>query len=117
MGAEVCSLAQGRVRLDVDEHRSNIAVAHQCKPQSFNAVVGMKTVCNGAGAEVVGYDGNVLILGIVYHLGPVIARLEPGVLSKSVEAVELVEYLDQGGVTCAIIRLLVMPGHGTIEKR
>lgn len=57
-------------------------------------MVSMKPISNCAGAKVVGYHWNVLVLRVIYDFGSVTPGLEPGVLSNSVEAVELMEYLD-----------------------
>jgi hypothetical protein len=102
MGAEVCPLTQRRIRLNMYEHRRHVAMAHYRKSQSLNAVVGVQTIGDGAGAKVIRYDRNVLILRIVHGLWSVVPRLKPCVLANSVEAMELMKHFDESGVTCIV---------------
>lgn len=81
------------------EHWSDIAMAHQCKSKSFDTVVGMQSVSDCAGAEVIRYHWDVLVLSIIHCLWSVVSRLKPSILTNSVQTVELVEHFDEGGIT------------------
>lgn len=107
MGAEVCSFAQRCFWLDMDEHRSHIAVAHQRESQSLDTVVSVEPIGNGAGAKIVRDQWNVLVLGVIHDFRPIVPGLKPGILANSVQTVELVEYLDQCGISCNICHLVV----------
>lgn len=90
-------------------------MAHQRKSQSLNTVVSMKPVRDGAGAKVVRYHWNVLVLRIIYDFGSEVPRLKPGVLVNSVETVELMEHLHQSGISCIACQLVVS-GHERLRR-
>lgn len=102
VGAEVGSLAQRRIWLNAYQYWRHIAMTHDCKSQSLDAMVSVQAIGDSAGSEVIRYFGNILVLSIVYGLWSVVPGLKPCVLANRVETVELMEYLDQGGVPSVI---------------